>query len=99
MPKWAETLIWIAGVITAVGIIGRAIQLGGRWVRRTWRKLDRLADELLGEPAREDRPARPSLMQRVAALDRRLAAVEAEMRPNGGSSVKDQLNRIEDQLG
>ncbi|GLH97336.1 hypothetical protein [Phytohabitans aurantiacus] len=103
-----DWLLGAAGAIVVLGgaivLIGKA----SRWVLRRARQLGHLLDDVLGEPEREGQPARPSLMARVAsieqkqgeqaatsrALDRRVAGIERELRPNGGSSVKDQITAI-----
>jgi hypothetical protein len=89
-----QLLLYIAGAITAVGAAIAVIAKGVRWMLGTVRKLSRLADDLLGEPARAGQPGRPGLMQRVSSIEQQLAAVQAELHPNGGNSMKDQLTSI-----
>jgi hypothetical protein len=75
----------IAGQVTMyVGAAGAA-GLGLRWVWRGSRALHRLAEGLLGDGDR------PSAMVR-------LAAIEAELRPNHGSSLRDAVDRVEQRL-
>lgn len=93
-----DRVLYLCGAVIAVGgavtVLARAV----RWMIRTVRKLSRLADDLLGEPARPGEPERPGLMERVADLTRRLAKVEAlvnkELTHNGGSSIKDQVTKV-----
>src|SRR5690606_12371332 len=64
----------------------------------------RLMDDLLGEPARPGVEARPGVLERlatieerlstVAALERRIAAIERELHPNGGTSFRDAVDRL-----
>jgi hypothetical protein len=84
---WVVVAAGVAALCGALFAVGRL----ARWVWHTARKLGHLVDDLTGEPERDGHPARPSLMARVGKL-------EAEMRPNGGSSIKDQLNRMEGRL-
>lgn len=100
-----QLLAWCA-VIVAVGAAGTVLVKAVRWVMRTLRRVARLADELLGEPAHDDEPARPGLMARVAGIERRVAAidgrltrVEDQVLPNGGSSLHDKVCRIEQATG
>jgi hypothetical protein len=72
-----------------------------RGVIRTVRKWSRLADDLLGEESRPGLPeGRPGLLERVGRIESKMAAVEAvvlkELRPNGGSSIKDQVAKVAD---
>ncbi|MCN0181256.1 hypothetical protein [Salinispora arenicola] len=61
--------------------------------------MSRLVDDLLGEPPRPGLPkGRPGLMTRVGRIEGRLDALE-ELRPNGGSSIKDQVGRIAQATG
>lgn len=68
-----------------------------RMVLRTVRKLSRLADEVLGDGV--DRPGwgrrLGTIEKDVAALKTKVAATLAEVKPNGGSSMRDQISRIE----
>jgi hypothetical protein len=92
----SDPTLWLAiagGVVTVLAALTALGQLG-RWVWRTARKLGHLVDDLAGEPARDGHPARPSLMARVTTLEERTA----ELKPNGGGSIKDQINRMETRL-
>lgn len=85
-----ETVLTVAAVLAALGGVGAAV----RWLVVRLRKLGHLADDLLGEPARPGQEARPGLMDRVKTLEARTA----ELRPNGGHSIKDTVDRIEQRL-
>lgn len=81
----------------AIGAVAGGVAGAGYLIRVGWRRarqLGHLLDDVLGEPAREGQPARPSLMARVARIEERVTVIEHEMRPNGGSSVKDQVTAI-----
>ncbi len=88
-----ETLLLISAVIVAVGAVAEVLRRAGRGTLTTGRKVSRLVDDMLGEPPRPGLPdGRPGLMTRVGRIERRLDALE-ELRPNGGSSIKDQVDR------
>jgi hypothetical protein len=60
-----------------------------------------LVDDLLGEPARGDQPARlgvlgqlAGLRDQLACMDRRMTTIERELSPNGGSSMQDRVAAI-----
>jgi len=87
MPQPWAAIVAVAGVLVALGGIGAAI----RWIVVQLRKIGHLADDLLGEPARPGHVARPGLMDRVKTLEERTA----ELKPNGGGSIKDQVTRMD----
>ncbi len=78
----------------------------GRWLWITGRRLARLIDDLTGEPERPGMPgsARPGALARMYLLEQRLQqldtltekvdAIEREMRPNGGNSMRDRIDVI-----
>ncbi len=98
MNQATQTALWLAAFLVALGVIGRAVQ----WLWVTLSKVARLADGLLGEPSGPDgKPGRPGVLERMAAIeelmraqDDRLRCLEAQMRPNGGNSLRDTIDRI-----
>ena len=83
--------------LLSLAAIGAAVLslLGlGRAMIRTVRKLTRMADEVLG-----DGKDRPGWGARITALEQKVSTVAAEVKPNGGSSLKDQITRIEEATG
>jgi hypothetical protein len=90
--------VWITGILVALATIGAAI----RWGWQILTKLARLADALLGEPPGPGAPnGRPGVLDRMASMDEtisrmdeRLSFLEQQMRPNGGSSLRDTVDRI-----
>jgi hypothetical protein len=72
----------IGGAVTAAGGATVVLGKGGRWLIRRSRQLGHLLDDMLGEPAHGDQPERLGLMARVSRI-------EAEVRHNGGKSIKD----------
>jgi len=94
-----ETLLYISAAIAAVGAAAEVLRRAARGTLATSRKLARLVDDLLGEPPLPGLPdGRPGLMARVGRIEGRLDALE-ELRPNGGSSIKDQVDRIAQATG
>lgn len=90
----------ITAVTAALAAVGKAV----RWVIRTARKLGRLADELLGVPAEGGKPAQPGLLSRLARVEatqqkilttlQEITTTVEELRPNGGSSMRDKVDAL-----
>ncbi|HEU5475703.1 MAG TPA: hypothetical protein VFV67_34110 [Actinophytocola sp.] len=86
-------LVFAAAIVTALGVLWRSV---GRPVLRTAKKASNFIDDVVGEPARPGVPARPGLMDRVQAVEKRLTAIEHELHPNSGTSLRDQVDAIRD---
>lgn len=82
-----DLIVRIGAVLTALTIIGVAARVIGRMARR----VGDIHDDWRGEPARPGVEARPGVMER-------LKTIEEEMRPNGGGSMRDAVNRLEVRL-
>lgn len=96
IAKTAGFLIALAGAIGALAVIGKAV----RAMLRTVRKLASLADEVLGDGEHPGWGRRlTTIEQDVSALRTKVAATLAEVKPNGGGSLKDQITRIETATG
>ena len=95
-----------AAILAGMAVIGRSVA----WLISVLRKLARLVDALTGEPPGPgEEKGRPGVLDRlasieggqiktaevVAALEARLAAVEAQLQPNGGGTLRDALDRTE----
>lgn len=88
----APTLATIGGGVAAV--IGAAALLT-RAIARPLRKLSRDNDEF-----REDwygQPARPGRGRQAGVMER-LGSIEAQMHPNGGSTMRDAINLLATRL-
>jgi hypothetical protein len=93
----ASWLAILAAGVAGVVYLARVVAKTAASVRRAVH----LVDDLLGEPAHGDQPARPGVLGQLNALreqlDRmnvRLITVEREMSPNGGSSIRDRVEAI-----
>lgn len=83
-------------VATALIAVGTVVIFGGRWAFRTLRRIDVFLDDWYGEPARPGQPARPGVPERLEAIENRVGRVETQLRPNGGSTLRDAVARIEE---
>jgi hypothetical protein len=94
-----------AALCGLVAVLWRAVRRGVRIAGR----IDEVVDDWQGTPARSGVPARPGLMERVATiedrtcataeqvgqLDGRLSAIEHELHPNSGTSLRDAVDRVD----
>lgn len=93
-----EDILAVLALITSLAAV-----VGVMWkVRVIWHRVgdrfEQLLDDWQGVEAHPGVAARPGVMERLDAHDQALAALQAQMSPNGGSSLKDSLNRIERDL-
>ena len=102
MPEFLRFLAqhW-ALIITGGGIVlvlSRGLLALWGAVRPLWVNVGAFLEDWRGEDARPGRAARPGVLERIAAIE---SATEvhgrtlAELRPNGGGSIKDTINRID----
>ncbi|MGZ4542075.1 MAG: hypothetical protein ACXVXI_02890 [Mycobacteriaceae bacterium] len=84
--------LWLNALII-IGLIGGAEEairrILARPLIRTYRKFERFLDTWNGEPERDGLPARPGLVDRVIAI-------EYQVHNNGGGSMKDAVDRIDE---
>ena len=83
-------------------IIAALLALGS-WAWRTARRMHcritNFLDDWSGEAARPGVHSRPGVMERLADVDSRIERVEQQLVTNGGASMRDAVDRIEDHLG
>ena len=83
--------------LAAVAIAG-AIALAWRMIRavvRILKRMDDLADDWQGVPARPGVPERPGVMARLDQIEGRVSTIEHELRPNSGRSLRDAVDRVD----
>lgn len=89
-----ENLLAVGAVLGAVAVIGGAVLAvfkGCRWMWRLGRRTGHFLDDWNGEAPRDGEVGRPGALAR-------LGAVEKELKPNGGSTLKDAVSRLEANL-
>lgn len=103
MPEWMNEVTLAQAILTVAAISGIIAGL-----RRVWPFLTRLKnffDDLMGEPERPGVPRHPGVMERLQAHEQAMLRQEEAMSAvhelsqqlvtNGGSSLRDAVNRIE----
>ncbi len=64
---------------------------------KLWRVLSRITDafeDWQGEPARPGYPGRPGVMERLSTIEDSQTGIEAELKTNHGSSLRDAVNVV-----
>ena len=87
-PAWISALVALGTLSLAV----LTVLLGKGW--RVVTRTTHLLDDMLGEPARPGVPERPGVMQRLQSLTDDIARVQAQVIPNGGSSLRDAIDHL-----
>ncbi len=106
MAQVVAGLLLTAAIIGAVGAVVRLLL----YVWNVLRRLTRWLDDWEGEPPRPGFPSgRPGVLDRIAsiesrvdrlpAVEERLTALEAQMMPNGGGSMRDAIDRTAAAVG
>jgi hypothetical protein len=98
-----SAVLW-AGVIAVVCAAGFGLWRVLRVLARLVATGDDFRDDWRGSPARPGVAARPGVMERMATIEgqtgqiprlvERVEAIEHEMHPNGGDSLRDQLDIV-----
>lgn len=90
-------LVAAAAAVTALVILLRAAKVLWRFLSG----IQAFLDDWSGEPSRPGHPEQPGVMARLAelekgqaALEMTLVAVRGEFRTNGGSTLRDKVDRI-----
>lgn len=90
---------WIFQAAGALVLFGGAVAVivkGVRWLLTTLRKVNEFLEDWRGEEARPGYHKRPGVMERLVMLEEMAREVRHEVKPNSGTSLKDQITRIEE---
>lgn len=94
VPALDAVLVWGSVVTAVVGVLA-ALWRAARRARRVAHRVEEFIDDWQGVPPRAGVEGRPGVMQRLADIEHRVEAIAAEVRPNGGSSLRDAVSRVE----
>ncbi|ACU35591.1 hypothetical protein [Actinosynnema mirum] len=115
MPEWftgltvAEILTGVGGLVAVVALFRRV----WRSVRPVWKGVREFLEDWRGEEGRPGVPERPGVMARLATIEAdsaeakarleqqaaALVAIDHELHPNSGSSLRDQVDRVAKHVG
>jgi hypothetical protein len=84
---------WVTAAVALAGITGTVLVFVGRWAFKILSRTTRFLDDYFGEAARDGMPARPGVMSRLGGLESKVSEIRAEVHPNGGNSLRDDVQR------
>ncbi|MFI6333183.1 hypothetical protein ACIBBG_33525 [Micromonospora chersina] len=87
LQTWAAAGIVLGVILTSLTLAG----LIGKPLRKLARQNDEFREDWYGQPARPGRDAVPGVPERLARM-------EKELHPNGGGTLRDAINRVEQRL-
>jgi hypothetical protein len=90
LPACGGLVALAAGVTVVVRVV--------RWVTTWSHRWGNFLEDWQGEPARPGHERRPGVLERLLLIEKRVGRIEAQVTPNGGSSMADGLARIETKL-
>ncbi|MFF5004695.1 hypothetical protein ACFY3G_17915 [Streptomyces phaeochromogenes] len=94
VPAVDTLVIWSVAAVAIVGIATLAWR-AVRGFRRIIALLDDLVEDWNGRAGRPGVPERPGVMERLGRIEGRVTAVEHEMQPNSGASLRDAVDRVD----
>jgi hypothetical protein len=109
LEQIAALAVFVTLMLGGLAATGRASVWIWRTVQKIVRVVDDLAGEPPSAAEPDGKPGilqqlaemragieiLPTVRQHLAALEERMAAVEAQLQPNGGASLRDSMDRVE----
>jgi hypothetical protein len=86
--------VWALAVTAVVGL-GAVLWRVARRLRGLARQIEDFIGDWTGTAGRPGVEPRPGVMERLAQIEHRVDAVVHEVRPNGGDSMRDAINRVD----
>lgn len=83
-----QILVWVGSAVGAITVVLTAWRVVIKPVAGAVRRVVHFLDDWFGEPARPGHPARPGIPERIEAI-------EHQLRPNGGKTLRDRVDVIE----
>lgn len=102
MPQWISELITASPFLGGIAAAGFILLIAAKYLKPPSKGIEHFLEDWNGEPERPGVPARPGMMQRMAALEAFtikyspvIDRLDHEMHPNSGGSLADAVNRTE----
>lgn len=86
---------WITALIAFATLVAAFTAFSVRWAWHILRGTQSFLDDWKGEDARPGVPARPGVMERLQTVEFIVTEVRGQVFPNGSSSLRDVVGRIE----
>ncbi|SOB83126.1 hypothetical protein [Streptomyces sp. 1331.2] len=87
-------LLWCGAVVTVAGAAG-LLWRTTRSARRLAQRVEDFVDDWQGTADRPGVPGRAGVMTRLDQIEHKLAAVQHELHPNSGGSLRDAVDRVD----
>lgn len=92
MERLVLVILGTAGIVSAVAVIWKQAILP---IMHLVEEVKDFLGDWKGEPERPGVPRRPGVLERLEEHDNDLRAIRTEVKPNGGASLRDAVNRTE----
>lgn len=94
-----EYILLGSGVVAAVTVLAATAGRMLRTMYRVTKRTDVFLSDWFGRPALDGAPAVAPFPVRMSNVEARLSRVEAQMHPNGGSTLRDRVDNIASATG
>jgi hypothetical protein len=88
---WLADVPYVGGALALIGGVVAFVRKALPLIRR----IGHFVDDWFGEDGRAGAARTPGVLDRLKAIEGRLSAVEGQFTTNGGSTMRDAVNRVE----
>lgn len=85
-------------LLTFIGLVMKKALGLAKWLWGVFQRTEQFLEDFNGTPERPGVPARPGVLERLQTMDGDLATVRAELSYNSGSTLKDAVRRIDNNV-
>lgn len=94
-------MVWIGGILTALGALAAlSTVLANRvkWIWMVFKRVEQFLEDFYGTKERPGVPARKGVLERLQNLDEDISGIKVELNYNSGSTLRDAVRRIDDNV-